>query len=250
MEQNTKNFDRAIEHMMNEHEVTPPFGMWNRISSELETMPAAAGTPVAAPLIPKRALAGIIAAALVIGGTMITGYLVNNAGHTGKPAVTPAVNSAITATVKPAVTKSNTTVQTVGVKNSVHTLTASVAKVKAKPAIASSPVQLTIQAAKQVQPTINEQVAVSTASPVIINNNTDVPTPIEPVTQSAQETQTYYFPPIDVASPVKETSSPAVTSKARTAELVPYNGDDNQTWHPKKFHPKKKQKFVYGSIIR
>ena len=44
MEKDTKHFDRKIEQMMNEHTVAPPFGMWNRIATEVasEALPVAA----------------------------------------------------------------------------------------------------------------------------------------------------------------------------------------------------------------
>ena len=102
MEHNTKNFDRGIEQMMNEHEVAPPFGAWNRISSELDAMPAiaAGAAPVVTSLIPKRALTGIIAAALVIGATMVTGYFVNNSTHTTKALNAPLANTSVATTTK------------------------------------------------------------------------------------------------------------------------------------------------------
>ena len=100
MEQNIKNFDRGIEQKMNEHEVAPPFGMWNRISSELDAMPIAAAAPIATSLIPKRAMMGIIATALVIGTAMITGYLVSSSLN--KNTVAPTGNTSIEATTKSA----------------------------------------------------------------------------------------------------------------------------------------------------
>lgn len=36
MEQEIKNFDRTIEESMNNFSAQPPFGMWNRISAELD----------------------------------------------------------------------------------------------------------------------------------------------------------------------------------------------------------------------
>ena len=258
MEQNTKNFDRNIEQKMNEHEVAPPFGMWNRISSELEAVPAAvaaAGPPVAASLIPKRAMTGIIAAALVIGASLITGYLVNNSMHAdkagnGNTAANTVAKTSVAATTKPA-TANNTNTQTVGVKTTVQPLIAAVVRVKTKPAIATTPVQATIQAAQQVQPTINEPVAAVNISPVVVNSNTDVPTPIEPVAQNVQEPQTYYFPPIDVNTPERPAASAkVVTSKARNGETTVASNTDDDKPARKRFHPKKRQKFTYGNIIR
>lgn len=71
----TKEFDRSIERMMNENTVAPPFGMWNRISADLDAIAPAA--PVAAPLIPRGVLYGFIAGAS-LAGTLITGLLLFN----------------------------------------------------------------------------------------------------------------------------------------------------------------------------
>lgn len=254
MEQNTKNFDRGIEKMMNEHEVAPPFGMWNRISSELEAMPAAvaaAGPPVATSLIPKRAMVGIIAAVLVIGAAMATDYMVshnNKSAQVNTAAVTTPIASAKNATKA-------ATEQTISVKHTIAVNPAAITlnKVTAKHIAASNPVQSTILAAKQVQPVVNQPVAVTnTETPAAtINNNTEVPTPIQSVVQTKVEAQSYYFPPIDGNTQARENNSLAA-AKARINDLVPYNGDER----PKligsrnKFHPKRRQKFQYGNIIR
>ena len=117
MEQKIKNFDRSVEQMMNEHEVAPPFGMWNRISADLEAMPVAATAPVVTSLIPKRAMMGIIASALIIGTAVITGYLVSSS-NPAKTSIAPVANTQIETSVKPTTT-SPVTQPTVGVKNDI-----------------------------------------------------------------------------------------------------------------------------------
>jgi len=252
MEQKIKNFDRGIEQMMNEHEVAPPFGMWNRISSELEAMPvAAAAAPVVTSLIPKRAIVGIIAAALVIGATVITGYLVNSSLNS------KGVNTQIAASVQP-VHVSHVQQQTQAVKNDVTPLAK--AKVSAMHNVAVTPVQSTLQVAQQVKPVINQQVTAisdvnaNNTSLAISNASTDVPTPIEPIAQNT-EAQTYYFPPIDVNTPekVKTESESTVTVKkpVLTAAVTEADKDDRGGVSKFKFRMhNKKKKFTYGNIIK
>ena len=256
MDQKIKNFDRSIEQKMNEHEVAPPFGMWNRISSELEAMPVpvAAAAPTAARLIPKRALLGIIAAALVLSSSVITGYLVNSTLNHGKVA---GGNESNTQQQVGASTKATTSPQTVGVKDIAPSVSpVAVNKVKVKHTVANNPVQSTLQLAQQVKPVINQPVAVSNNesinTEVVVNTaNTDVPTPLEPVAQNVQETQTYYFPPIDVNTPEKakpSTETPFVAKNKNKA--VANNDNDGPSERKFRFRPHRRTKFTYGNIIR
>ena len=255
MEQKIKNFDRSIEQMMNEHQVTPPFGMWNRISSELETMPeavAAAAPVVSASLIPKRALAGIIAVALVVGSAAITGYLVYSPLNNNNTTKSSGLNAQITATTK-TVSSANTTEQTVSVKNAANPSNISMAKVKVKHLVASNPVQSTIQAAQQVKPAVyqNENAGINNAA--LENANTDVPTPIESNVQNiTEETQTYFFPPIDVNTPEKNKPSTESPISIKNHNKVVTVSADNETIGERKtkFRPHKRRKFTYGNIIR
>ncbi len=263
MDQKIKKFDRSIEQMMNEHQVAPPFGMWNRISSELEVMPvAAAAAPVATSLIPKRAMAGIIAATLIMGTTIITGYLVNSTINKNKTDLNQGVaGTQIATTVKPAV--ANTPVQqTIGVKKDivapVHT--------KAKPGANHSNTNqaaATLKLAQTITPTINSQpgvvqcittpVSINTA--VLSNDKTEVTEPATPKEQ-ATETQTYYFPPIDIATTQKKTT--AVETPAAKNQPVASNDDKDDKSskissggdYKFRFRPHRRRKFTYGSIIR
>ena len=254
MEQNIKNFDRGVEQMMNEHEVAPPFGMWNRISAELEAMPVAATAPVATSLIPKRAMMGIIAAALILGTTAITGYLVSSSLNGNKN--TTVASPVSTQIAAPTQSNVPATVQPAIVAESVNAAPAThhTANKKAKQITASNPVESTIQAAQQVTPTVSQPVAEGN-SIIVSNANTDVPTPIEPVAQNVnEETQTYYFPPIDVAT--TETSKPAnespIAAKNHTkSTTVASNDNDGPSDHKVKFRMhNKKRGWAYGSIIR
>jgi hypothetical protein len=250
MEQNIKNFDRGIEQKMNEHEVAPPFGMWNRISSELDAMPIAAAAPIATSLIPKRAMMGIIATALVIGTAMITGYLVSSSLN--KNTVAPTGNTSIEATTKSA-TSTAPVQQTVAVKDDAVPSTP-VHKSRVKPTVAASPVQQTILAAQQVTPVINQPVVEPTPNSVAVNiANEDVPTPLEPIAESTvSQTQTYYFPPIDVVTPEK--SAPVATATKGHAKIAANTADDEKASQPKshkiRITLRKKHDWAYGNIIR
>ena len=254
MDQKIKNFDRSIEQKMNEHEVAPPFGMWNRISSELEGMPlpVAAAAPAVGSMIPKRALLGIIAAALVLSTSMITGYLVNSSlshnqvnvqnNGAGKQQI-----AASTTATKP--------MQTVGVKDLTPAVNPVTAKAKVKHSVAANPVQSTLQLAQQAKPAINQPVTVSnneTNSSVLLADNaaTDVPTPIEPVAQNVQETQTYYFPPIDVNTPEKAKVSNETAVAKNKNKATASNDNDGPSERKFRFRPHRRTKFTYGNIIR
>lgn len=240
MEQDIKNFDRTIEQIMNEQQVAPPFGMWNRISAELETVPVAAPTTV----IPKRAIVGIIAAVLMIGAT-VTGYMVNSfmnkdkVANTGNPVVAIKVAAIQTPQAQPL--------------NSVRL--AIPAPVKNNPvAVVLKKHVETVAAVKE-----NETKGAEETTPVVIaqtlpvNGNTDVPTPIQPVAMTiAGENPTYYFPPVDMNIPEK--------SKGKVGHAVAKADDEDDDSDKKtklissndnrvKFHPKKHTKFSYGSII-
>jgi hypothetical protein len=250
MEHNTKNFDRKIEQMMNEHQVAPPFGAWNRISSELDAMPAAVAAgvaPVVTSLIPKRAMAGIIAAALVIGSSLITAYLINNS-HNNNQANSAVANTTVASTVT---TRPPTVQQTEPVKSTLAPAGIALTRVKVRHIAATNPVQSTIIAAQQVQPAINQPVAL-TPAPIINNENTDVPTPLEPVAQKAEDTQTYFFPPIDVSTPEKTTTPPknTISNKAHTGDGTTASSNDDDKPVRKRFHPGRKHNFNYGNINR
>ena len=256
MDQKIKNFDRSIEQKMNEHEVAPPFGMWNRISTELEGMPVpvAAAAPAVGSMIPKRALLGIIAAALVLSTSMITGYLVNSSLSHSQVNVQ---NDGAGKQQVAASTKATTALQTVGVKDITPSVNPVTAKAKVKQhSVAANPVQSTLQLAQQVKPVINQPVIASinetNISPLVMNNaTTDVPTPIEPVAQNVQETQTYYFPPIDVNTPekAKPSNETPVMAKNKNKATVS-NDNDGPSEHKFRFRPHRRTKFTYGNIIR
>jgi hypothetical protein len=234
MDQKIKNFDRGIEQMMNEHEVAPPFGMWNRISAELEAMPVpvAAAAPVVTSLIPKRAIAGIIASALIIGASIATGYMVHSTLDTKNKveANTKPISVPVTAAT---VAANNTPAQTVEpVKRQTTPVVPVLAKAKVNH-IADKPAQTTLQAAQQVSPAAVQPAAntvgVADNSLMVNNSNTDVPTPIEPIAQNV-EPQTYYFPPIDVNTPEKAKANDApIAVKAHANTKVSASTDDDKS---------------------
>jgi hypothetical protein len=252
MEHNIKNFDRAIEQRMNEAEVAPPFGAWNRIAAEMEaTAPVAPATPAPASVIPGRGLMTLVAGALLLGISIATIYLgqvsedrkENKAAVIAAPSIsTPQIVSHLSAPfteMKPAVT----------------------------PVIAKS--ETYVRAVKAIDPAVRpivEKTAISdVATPPVVtpslpaNAFTEVPAPSQPVAKNAKADagQVYYFPPIDINLPEKNTTeNKSIASQAKTeAAKAPDDNDDDkrlkifQGSDHKKFHPRRRTKFRYGKII-
>ncbi len=237
MEKEIKNFDRRIEQIMNENSVAPPFGMWNRISSELESeaLPIAAAAPLV--LIPKRAMVGFIAGVAVIGLSLVTAYLVSNNStqqlETTKPIAsitetTPSVAKTVPSTTKNVVLEKVNHIQ--------------VAKVNT---IASR--------------TTQQETGVATETS---NNNrfrnTDVSVPNQAIA-SNQTTGNYYFPPVDIVNtPATETTEEiAVVTANQLAKQEEKLGDKKgkisaTSSSEKRIKLKKHRRggFTYGSLNR
>lgn len=127
MEQEIKNFDRTIEESMNNFSAQPPFGMWNRISAELdaaEGIAVAATAPAAATHIqrtPWKFIAAAMFTGAVVTGAFVYAYLGNNDNTVVADNKTENNTPAVVTTPAPAV---NTTV-------------AAIEEVKAQPEIKS-----------------------------------------------------------------------------------------------------------------
>lgn len=237
MEKDIKNFDRSIEQMMNENSVAPPFGMWNRISSELETeaLPNAAAAPLA--FIPKRAVVGFIAGVAVIGLSLITAYVVNNAT---KQIETTKRIASITE-ITPSVAKATpSTAMNVVLEKASHI---QVAKIKT---VVSKTTQPEVRAANETSNTNR------------FGNNTDVPIPDQSIA-SNETTGNYYFPPVDnVNSLTTETTDEiAVVTANQLAKQEDKLGDkkgkiSTTTSSEKRIKLKKHRRngFTYGSLNR
>ncbi len=253
MDQKMKNFDRNIEQLMNESEVAPPFGMWNRISAELDAEIVAAPTAAAANSpIAQRTVYGFIAGALLIGASFVAAYVMNDSFSDNKPVNS---NVIVVTHTAPAITneipgnltaKETQPVATTADNENRAAKTVEPAivpvKVKAKPAIAALP---------KNAPASEEIKVVSKKARLL---QTDVPVPT--ISTTTQETETanepYYFPAIDNTSDL-ETDKPAVAAKTTKAEKTEEKersfsiGNDIPRI---KFRPKKHRSFSYGKIIR
>lgn len=254
MEQDIKNFDRTIEQAMNEQQVAPPFGMWNRISADLDAMPMATA-PTVAPTsaLPKRAFVGFIAAALLIGVTAVTAYMVNSTK----------VNSAV---ATPTAVKANeTTVPAKVIATPVEQPKAEVKPITAKvaPVLTASAKKNNVVAELPKNTDVPAGAVDNTAAPavepsVVVNANQDVPTPVTKGNDEANsigENQTYYFPPVDNMSDSK--TSVDKSAKKNTATAKTDDDDDDKkskvfgsSEQKVKFHPPKRKKFSYGKIVR
>jgi len=229
MDKKMKNFDRNIEQMMNEHEVAPPFGMWNRISAQLDAetivAPAAANTPV-----PKRIIGGFIAGALLIGATLLTAYLVNNTTTKKAPVAAALTTTTVSETPAVNIAPAITEAIPVAMKETKRVARISKAKTIAKPA------------AEKLITAEEKTVAMNTLP---ANAEVLIPT-VSAENSSAAEA--YYFPAVDnlndkkveekaVVAPVKKV---VIKSDERERETVSNNI---------KFRPKKHRSFSYGRII-
>lgn len=250
-----KDFDRAIEQMMNENAVTPPFGAWNRIAAELNT-PAAA--PVAARrALPVAAIGGFVAGALLIGG-VVAGVLVYN-GKTLDNITYPAA----------------TTDNTVATSTSGQFIAANVIEPQDNIATESNVASLAAEVvATQPKVNVNSNVekkpgaatiTEATANTPVLSNNNDVAVPDVKVANKANMvSMPYFFPPIDInnedtaaeteadleeADAKNETTSkiaaPVSDVKKRTS-----SSSSSTEFRGVKFKKKKRSKFTYGSIIR
>ena len=232
MDQKMKNFDRSIEKMMNEHEVAPPFGMWNRIAAELETSATPIPVFVNSP-IPQRSVYGFIAVALLISASLLTAYLVNNSTKEETTPVTKALATKA-AIAAPVITEIPTLVFREETKPTVSTSQTKAAKPFGGKTIAT-----------QNPTTITAQLPV-----------TEVLVPSQEVVHNNTVTEPYFFPAIDAITPQAKVEEKATASVTKTAKKISKSIDDDNREisfndMPKiKFRPKKHRTFTYGKIIR
>ncbi len=235
MEQKMKNFDRRIEQMMNESEVTPPFGMWNRIAAELETGATPIPVSVNSP-IPQRTVFGFIAGALLISASLMIAYLLN--GYSAEEKAI-AVNTAVVS--QPS--------ETTTVVTEVPTI---VFREEVRPAvIRSSKLKSIAKPAKEIVSSIQEPASAAQVIPA----HAEVLIPNQPIAQSNGVTEPYYFPAIDINTTQNKTENKIVASVAKTVKTEKTSEEKGREIIssndvPKiKFRPKKHRSFSYGRII-
>ena len=174
--------------MMNETTVTPPYGMWNRISSEL---PPEMASPAIAPtsVIPGRAIISFVAGSILIGATFLTAYLFDK-NITVHP---KSFNQAESATNINAIRNEETFVAL---------------ETKRSNSISS------IERRLDIKPVLLRKMEKPITDSEHFQNNLDVVVPNQPVTESATTNDTYYFPPVDIDIPeVKNAASASVATK-------------------------------------
>ena len=253
MEQEIKNFDRAIERIMDQQQVTPPFSMWNRISAELESTPAAAPAQPNS-MMPRRAMYGLLAAA-IIGASLVGAYMLgsspkNEVATSSKtaapviaqmaPVTQPTINqsvAAIEAPIAPQHKAISTSRHTI-IRNQQQAITVAA---ETKPATAS------VTAVEA-----NQQTEKAAAVGFTVISNNDVPVPSsESINKSGDINGTYYFPPVDNITPSK--ASTQIASTASKEESATKAGEEkriDEPAKPVKFHPHKHKGFGYGKINR
>ncbi len=234
MDQKIKNFDRNIEQMMNENSVAPPFGMWNRISAELgsEALPIAAAAP--ASLMPKRAIVGFMAAAIIL-GVSLTAYLITTNSTEEKP-------------IAAQLTTPQVTIQEQVIAEPQHLV------VKAAPSAMAA--KKTDALRQIVAETKKHEIVTAQYQPEI----TEVAVPNQLIAQNTLATDPYYFPPVDVV--VQETNK-VVEATVIEARLTPPAEAEIKMVEKKirptsssssdkriKFKKKRSGSFTYGRLNR
>ncbi len=245
MEDNIKEFDRQIEQAMNENSVNPPFGMWNRISAELDATPVAStgtggGGAGLGAMVTKSGLLG-----LVIIAAVESAFLVNYvaSGNEGRNQATESTEN-----VMPANTVVTTSLQQPAVTEEVT------------PAKSSSPITIAKNIGRthkpaHKQPVVIQQETIALApTPNTIANFNDVSSVPEQTTanETATNNEAYYFPPVDINIPGdKKAEEPTTTIATKVL--------DNPTDKKKislpaeqklKFKPPHKKKWGYGRFNR
>jgi len=235
MDQKMKNFDRRIEQMMNENEVSPPFGMWNRIAAEIEVKATAIPPSVNSPL-PQRRVYAFIAGALLISSSLLTAYLVNNISSEEKTATLDKVSGVEIYKSKPVLSEIPTIVFREETKNILR-------RNKSKSAsalITENPIANPIQAS---------------VSTLIIPTHAEIMIPNQNIAESNNNSETYFFPAIDVNSSSSKPDDKPTASIVKSSKIDSKTIDDNEreisSYEPPriKFRPKKHRTFSYGKII-
>lgn len=237
MDQKMKNFDRGIEQMMNESAVAPPFGMWNRISAELDAEVAVVTKPAASP-IPQRSLTGMVVGALIIGASLVTAYVVNSTdNNNNRPS---AITTTAPVVVAPAITTPVTTPvisnnQPVLVSEVKHTVIHS-----SKPRTIAKPVEESVVATEETA-----SVAASSNT-----NDMDLLIPEMPVTANTATNETYFFPAVDsYTGEGNKTENKAIAKVVKTEK--PVEREVTSSSEPRlKFRPKRHNKHSYGVVNR
>lgn len=236
MDEKIKNFDRSIEKMMNETAVTPPFGMWNRISAGLdaEVLPVAAAAPLA--VAPKRPVVALVTGALILGGSLLMAYLISN-----KTLLQEEATSEVPETIVPYIEHAEPEVVIIN---------------EVQPAVIPAAV---IKRTVVAKPVVTEVVKEET--PVVQNyagnNYNEVAVPDQMQAQSTGTVaDTYYFPPVDANSAIAanaESKAKAIDEEEDgQQEVTEKKTKVYSSSREKKLRPKKKRTggFTYGRINR
>jgi len=230
MEQKLKNFDRHIEQLMNENAVSPPFGMWNRISAELDAqvvpVPASVNSP-----IPQRTIIGFIAGAVLIGASLITAYLVDNSSK----------SETTTATI-------NTTIVTPAINTpaKLETTPVVIAKAETKPVVRSSKPKLIPKPVEEKMAPVAE----TTPAPAL-SQNAEVMVPTQDIAENHLNTEPYYFPAIDMGTRESKPAEKIETPVSKSKVLVKGDEEEEREDAPRvKFHPQKHRSWKFGRYNR
>lgn len=237
MSDEIKGFDRSIEQMMNEHSVSPPFGMWNRISAELDAQPMPlVGNNASAPSS-SGMLTTYIAASLFIGASLLAVYFYNS-GSTD--VILPAVINTSPPTITNIATKQEAIVDDKNNQATVMIIPKRIQKTEAP---------IAFQTQLPVKHEIVPYTAIAIPPQIMFQDKA----PLKEAT--SVETDDYYFPPVDInIAELKDDALDATNEQAEDDEernadkkikSVPGGGDRKI-----KFKRKKSKGFTYGRLNR
>lgn len=233
MEKEVKEFDRSVEHIMNEYSVTPPFGAWNRIASALDT--ASVAEFVQPEVLAASATYGwkfySLLGTVILAGLTTVGVYFNYSPSTISTSTTPQIQTVVPSTVT--IDEKTTLKQ----PPSLSVSTMGEAKVEKSVSVGPKPPVV----AQEVQvATVNAEVA-----PQVVS--TDVNT--ENVFAGSEEQYLLMFPAIDreETEVMNSNLQPKVSDEE---EELHVKSKSNATTYKMKFKKPKRPKFNYGRFNR
>lgn len=228
-----KEFDRTIEKMMNESSVPPPYGMWNRIASQIGAAPEAAPVSTATP---GNSFIMLMTGMAMIGASVLTAYLVSDQPARVKPSVNSVVLEQPAVTIKPTVIENPSPVvskQPLLAKKEVETKKQLVTSVPHAVALVEESAELVTVSATEEVPVAEKAVALLA----------------EPAVETIAVSTTP-APPLAPKSIVKS-SAPVTKSVVNDKDEDDDEPRVNQYGDKKlKYKPKRKKPFNYGRINR
>lgn len=226
-----KEFDRAIEKMMNESSVAPPYGLWNRVSAQLGAQPG----PAPASTGFGKTFYFLTTGLAMIGASLLTAYLVMDTPTQQTVVVEPVRETTLTETPE---------VITLPAEEK-PVVVASVPATPHREVVKKVTIPAVIPAAKAIADEAPLLAAVA------VSKEVDAIERAVPLTETVQHSA--------ITPDVKPVEGELTPTPAKSSLKAKVEEDDdtetdtrvNQYGDKKlKFRPQRKQKFRYSPIIR